>query len=271
VWRRNSAGDLHPSPRRFAGYSHCPATCAPFPGCDHILVSSDGAFVAEVCHIEAAEAGGARFNPSQTNEECRGFENLMLLCHRHHVETDDVDRYPVERLREMKREHEQRFSDALEQMRASVSDETWANVAQGPTSLAGMNDVLGWDQDADELRGAIDALEPMLESLRHTPRAARDVLVIALQRGEPTVEGVRVPLHELRQVTGLSKRTLTEYVQTLERYGLAGFFEDFDNILFVETRTVDGWPFWKDLIAYCKATGAELDAFVIDLQFDLLD
>jgi hypothetical protein len=39
----------------------------------------------------------------------------------------------------MKRQHEHRFSDALEQMRASVSDETWANVIERPatkTSIA---------------------------------------------------------------------------------------------------------------------------------------
>jgi hypothetical protein len=73
--------------------------CA-FPGCDQILVNRDGVFVTEVCHIEAAETGGPRFNPAQTNEGCRAFENLMLLCHRHHVETDDIEAYPVERLKE---------------------------------------------------------------------------------------------------------------------------------------------------------------------------
>jgi hypothetical protein len=55
----------------------------------------------------------------------------------------------------------------------------------------------------------------MLDRLRETPRAVRDVLLILLQRGEEKFEGMRVPFHEIRQVTGLGKQTLTEYVQTL--------------------------------------------------------
>jgi hypothetical protein len=244
--------------------------CA-FPACDQILVNRDGVFVAEVCHIEAAEPGGERFNSAQTNEECRAFENLLLLCHRHHVETDDRDAYPVGRLKEMKRDHEHRFSGALEQMRASVSDETWANVLDPPRSLNRMNHVLGWGVGANELAGSIEMLTPMLDRLSDVPRAARDVLLITLQRGDETADGLRVPLPELRQVTNLAKRALIEYVETLARYRLANFHEDFDGNLFVETRNVDGWPFWRDLVAYCRATDIPLSDYVIDLRFDLLD
>ena len=244
--------------------------CA-FPGCDHILVNNEGAFVAEVCHIEGAEAGGQRFNPAQTNEECRAFENLMLMCHRHHVETDDVNDYTVGRLNEMKRQHEYRFSGALEQMRASVSDESWANVVDRPISLRRLNEVLGWSHSEDELAGTIELLEPMLERLGEVPRAARDVLLITLQRGDQTFEGVRAPFSELRQVTNLSNRALTEYVETLARYQLAHLDEDFDGRSFVETSDVDGWPFWRDLVVYCTKADVPLEDFVIDLRFDLLD
>jgi hypothetical protein len=126
-------------------------------------------------------------------------------------------------------------------------------------------------QGDDELAGSIAGLEPLFENLRQTPRAVRDVLLIVLQRGDETYEGVRVPFHELKQVTGLGGQRLTEYVKTLERYHLAGFFEDSDDTLVVETMTVDGWPFWKDLVAYCKQTDSGLEEFVVDLKFDLLD
>ncbi len=60
----------------------------------------------EICHIEAAEENGERWNPSMTDEERRHFSNLVLLCPNHHVETDDVKKYTVEVLKEMKSNHE---------------------------------------------------------------------------------------------------------------------------------------------------------------------
>lgn len=69
-------------------------------------MDDENTFVAELCHIEGAEAGGQRYNPDQTDEERRAYGNLMFLCARHHKVTNDVRAYPVERLKEMKRAHE---------------------------------------------------------------------------------------------------------------------------------------------------------------------
>ena len=79
--------------------------CA-FPGCDHPILDVHGIYVAELCHIEAAEPGGQRYNSAQSDEERRAPANLLFLCHQHHKETDDELRYSVEKLREMKRTHE---------------------------------------------------------------------------------------------------------------------------------------------------------------------
>jgi len=79
--------------------------CA-FPGCDHPILNENGIYIAQLCHIEAAEEGGERFNKKQTDEERRSFSNLMFLCHAHHKETNDVEKYTVEILKEMKHRHE---------------------------------------------------------------------------------------------------------------------------------------------------------------------
>jgi hypothetical protein len=79
--------------------------CA-FHGCQRTLVTESGKLVVNVCHIEAAEPGGERINPNQTDEQRRDFANLILLCPSHHEETDDVDAFPVERLQQMKASHE---------------------------------------------------------------------------------------------------------------------------------------------------------------------
>lgn len=85
--------------------------CA-FPGCTQPLVNEKNKFIAQVCHIEAASEGGERYNPSGNDEYRRSYENLVILCYPHHIETNDVGEYPAERLLKIKREHEQRFLKA---------------------------------------------------------------------------------------------------------------------------------------------------------------
>jgi hypothetical protein len=79
--------------------------CA-FPGCTHELVTGRNIFVGQVCHIEAANPGGQRYNRNSTDEERRSAANLMLLCYRHHKETDDVVAFDAPALRAMKHQHE---------------------------------------------------------------------------------------------------------------------------------------------------------------------
>jgi len=80
-----------------------------FPGCTSTLVNDRNLFVGQVCHIEAAEPGGERFNPDQSDYDRRSYENLLLLCYPHHVETNDITQYTVTRLRQLKAEHERTF------------------------------------------------------------------------------------------------------------------------------------------------------------------
>lgn len=79
--------------------------CA-FPGCTHELVTTRNLFVGQICHIEAANSGGQRYNPNSTDEERRSAANLLLLCYRHHKETDDVTAFDISSLRSMKHQHE---------------------------------------------------------------------------------------------------------------------------------------------------------------------
>lgn len=95
--------------------------CA-FPGCAHALVNNEGVGIAQICHIEAAEQGGQRYNKNQTDEERRAFENLMVLCHAHHKITDDVSRYGVSELKSMKSNHEQKFLENGFEIEDSVLD-----------------------------------------------------------------------------------------------------------------------------------------------------
>ena len=79
--------------------------CA-FPGCIHTLLNSKNEFVAQICHIEAAKPGGERYNPTQNEDSRRAYANLVILCYQHHIETNDVHEYPVEKLKKIKSDHE---------------------------------------------------------------------------------------------------------------------------------------------------------------------
>ncbi|WP_257657882.1 hypothetical protein [Parapedobacter lycopersici] len=82
--------------------------CA-FPGCDQHIVESSGIVIGEICHIEAAEQGGERFNKDSNDDYRRSFENLILLCPIHHKITNDVKKYPSPELRKYKSLHEEKF------------------------------------------------------------------------------------------------------------------------------------------------------------------
>ena len=76
--------------------------CA-FPNCAALIMNANGVFIVQLCHIEAAERGGPRFNPEMTNEQRRAADNLMLMCYPHHQQTNDQTAYPTRRLAEIKR------------------------------------------------------------------------------------------------------------------------------------------------------------------------
>jgi hypothetical protein len=87
--------------------------CA-FPGCVVTFVSpEDETNISNICHIEAAEVGGERYNPNSNDEERRDFKNLILLCRNHHAVTNDVNVYTVDVLRKMKQEHEDKIRKLL--------------------------------------------------------------------------------------------------------------------------------------------------------------
>ena len=79
--------------------------CA-YPSCNNTLVNSKNALDSNICHIEAANKGGERYNENMTDVERADYENLILLCRQCHDKTNDVKVYSVEVLKEMKRNHE---------------------------------------------------------------------------------------------------------------------------------------------------------------------
>ena len=82
--------------------------CA-FPGCSKTLVNDRNAKDSNICHIEGANEGSERYNSLMTDEQRADYSNLILLCIQHHDETNNVDKYTVEVLKEMKLNHESNY------------------------------------------------------------------------------------------------------------------------------------------------------------------
>lgn len=80
--------------------------CA-FPKCTSSLIDGKKV-VGKICHIKARNENGPRWDKEQTPEQRHGYDNLILMCGRHHdVIDDDVDAYTVEYLHRLKAKHEQ--------------------------------------------------------------------------------------------------------------------------------------------------------------------
>jgi hypothetical protein len=126
--------------------------CA-FPGCDALMMDEDGNFIGQICHIEAAEPGGERFNPAMTNEERRSASNLLLLCYPHHVATNDIRRYAAADLRKIKVEHEARYSTPTSALYDRLGKLQWGTLIAGGV-IAGI--VL--DELARSVRASLDSL-----------------------------------------------------------------------------------------------------------------
>jgi len=83
-----------------------------FPDCSHPIFNDNGLYIAQLCHINAANKGGQRYNPNQSDEERRSPNNLMFMCHRHHKETDNEKIYTVKKLKDIKHNHELKYSES---------------------------------------------------------------------------------------------------------------------------------------------------------------
>ena len=97
------------------------------PECENLL-TKDNAVLGEICHIEAAEEDGPRYNKKSNDEYRRNYENLFLLCPNCHTTVDqNPDPYPVTLLKSWKENHEKKSL----KLKFSVSNELAHKAIEG--------------------------------------------------------------------------------------------------------------------------------------------
>lgn len=150
--------------------------CA-FPNCTTPLVDeASNKVIGRVCHVKGQRAGAKRYDPDQSDEERHGFDNLVLMCPNHHDVIDADDRsYSVERLREIKREHEAAAAEVGE-----PSDEVAAQlvVNAGQNTVTGGSIITVLNHMGGQVAHSITNVGPQP---RRVSRAAGDALIAALR------------------------------------------------------------------------------------------
>lgn len=143
--------------------------CA-FPNCIHPIFNDKGLYIAELCHIKSANKGGQRYDSHQTDTERRAPENLLFMCHRHHKETDDEIEYDVEKLTQIKKNHELRFTEkgreASKEMIYQIQSEInyfWKRQSSKTFELEDFKIKRSFDKDILDL---IEELEEYIEAIR---------------------------------------------------------------------------------------------------------
>lgn len=260
--------------------------CA-FPGCSELMLNAKGDFVGQLCHIEAAEEGGERFRENMTNEERRQASNLMLMCYPHHVETNDVEAYPVARLKQIKADHERRFSHPDRAILSTLKDYTRLEEATYPVNMRRINRVLAWGNADEELQGTIADLKEYLATFIKVPVEIRHFLGKVAERmrlmdGLGTVHrGSRyscpaIRFDDLEKAFQMPSQTLVDLERQLSSYGLGLMSEipdEYDNQhLGLKLRsTSHDWCIWEDLVMFCERAGESIDTFSVEMDFARLD
>lgn len=75
--------------------------CA-YPDCNVIMVE-DRIVFGKICHIQGDKPGSPRHNPAMTQEQRDDFDNLLLMCQKHHDIIDkDIVKHTTEYLEKIK-------------------------------------------------------------------------------------------------------------------------------------------------------------------------
>lgn len=248
--------------------------CA-FPGCNKAMFSAKGVFVGQICHIEAVEPGGKRFNKKQTNEQRRHVSNLVLMCYDHHVETDDVSKFTVERMKRIKEEHEKRFSDVVGSMLVTVTDHTTLHEPIYAKNLHKLDRTLNWKSSPEELAESVAELKKMVARLAKIPEPSRQLFLVVVNRGQDGGFGadLEVSVPEIQQATNLRVNELRDCFSILDNHG---FTHDNDKndfgVQMVGVSTLhSGWSVWGDLRCFCKEGHIDLAQLIMSLDFSVLD
>ncbi|MDE9537151.1 hypothetical protein [Xenorhabdus bovienii] len=195
--------------------------CA-FPKCDVELINSYDQYVGNVCHIEAAEEGGERYNQSQTDEDRRAYSNLILLCANHHKVTNDVNMYSVQVLHSMKTTHESKVygRNILENKVTAFVNSTHGETVNLPQNLNKVQGSILEYFRKEELSGLVDHAQDYFSYFVQVPEATRTFYAQILLISESTDHCTIIDIRKVPEFLGGTMESLHVHYTILEKAGL---------------------------------------------------
>jgi hypothetical protein len=196
------------------------------------------------------------------------------MCHDHHLETNNVQKFDVARMRRIKADHERLYSDVVGKMLLKVADHTKHQEPMLAKNLRHMNTVLKWDKSEEELAETLADLEEFVGRLKKVPIPAREALLIIVERSEKSSfgSGLETQVPELLHATGLSSDELRGICRILDKYDFIGDNGADEGIEMIGLRNSnEGWPVFADLKKFCAKANVELGEMIVGLDFSVLD
>lgn len=246
-----------------------------FPGCKKALFNSKGKFVAQICHIEAAMPKGERFNKKQSNEDRRKPSNLILMCYEHHIETNDVEEYPVDRMFRIKKEHEKMFLDVVGSMLLTVTDHTTLSEPNYSKNLRRLDRIMKWKCTEEELSECVSEVNNLAKKLSKIPVPTRELFLVIVNRSRMGSYGAEldVSIPDVQQSTSLSTQELRDCFSILESscFTYDNDKDDFGVQLVGISALESGWPIWSDIKMFCEKTKTDVAQIILNLDFSMFD
>lgn len=260
-------------------YLHSGNVCA-FPGCDRVMINRDGVMIGKICHIEAAEPGGKRFNATMSNEQRRGFENLILLCGDHHTVIDShAVKYPVAKLHQMKANHEAKFSAIANTLKrrftAQYEDATDLIETKLPQTLSSLMAYMSEAFGEGDVPDVIAQLTSYVERLEKAPEQHREFMLAVFRRaekldtdhsGQPAVD-----VDDLKTALNVSGHRIKKEITALERYNLGWLYAPEPGVYKVVLSNPGDFVYLWDIAGFCREKQIDMRKFFIDVDFSLLD
>jgi len=185
--------------------------CA-FPGCTHPLINIKEEYIAQLCHIESVAHDKQRYNPNLDESDLNGYDNLMFMCLKHHVETNDEVIFPVHAMREMKYEHESKyvvnpylFDISHVYMLKKEAEEYWEKVdmlKNSSPALTAINSRAEYSELNEDVLNTLDFIQHQIIGIDDTLKQTNlNLFNIELPRG-------------LSKVKALAEHMLIKYLET---------------------------------------------------------
>ncbi len=251
--------------------------CA-FPDCPNPIIDVDGNLLGEICHIEAAMPDGERFNKKMSNEERRSKSNLILLCSVHHTITNNVQRFPVRKMQELKVNHESKANLAVANLNAHFKEAIdLAAMKRGspPKSLKAFADFSGIVDPVDiqreriiyvklhkHLMGIPDHIRALfaivLKKMTEDPRSNDDWYQVmdTIIRNDCGGISLEVFLDQMRYLQNKDLIDLDEDAEEGVKWTLRGFAKD-------------NYLHW--LVSFCVENKIDFNDLIVTGDFTLLD